>query len=44
MEALCSGQSQLRKVNLTQNWIGDAGVAALCRSLQQPLCQLQSLK
>ncbi|XP_044067779.1 NACHT, LRR and PYD domains-containing protein 3 isoform X2 [Siniperca chuatsi] len=42
--ALCSGQSQLRKVNLTQNTIGHSGVEALCKSLQYPLCKLQSLK
>uniref|UniRef100_A0A3Q3KBQ4 NACHT domain-containing protein n=1 Tax=Monopterus albus TaxID=43700 RepID=A0A3Q3KBQ4_MONAL len=42
--ALCSGQSQLRKVNLTENTIGDSGVEALCKSLQHPLCKLQSLK
>ncbi|XP_067448639.1 NACHT, LRR and PYD domains-containing protein 3 [Thunnus thynnus] len=41
--ALCSGQSELRKINLTQNQIGDSGVEALCKSLQHPLCKLQSL-
>ncbi|XP_031172287.1 NACHT, LRR and PYD domains-containing protein 3 isoform X2 [Sander lucioperca] len=41
--ALCSGQSELRKVDLTQNVIGDRGVEALCKSLQHPLCKLQSL-
>ncbi|XP_069580446.1 NACHT, LRR and PYD domains-containing protein 12 [Brachyistius frenatus] len=42
--ALRSGQSQLRKVNLTRNEIGDRGVEALCKSLQHPLCKLQNLK
>nr|XP_019951655.1 PREDICTED: NACHT, LRR and PYD domains-containing protein 12-like [Paralichthys olivaceus] len=42
--ALCSGKSELRKVDLTLNRIGDAGVEALCKSLQHPLCKLQSLK
>ncbi|KAM9351227.1 NACHT, LRR and PYD domains-containing protein 3-like [Symphorus nematophorus] len=42
--ALCSGQSELRKVNLLQNQIGVSGVEALCKSLQHPLCKLQSLK
>ncbi|XP_047457342.1 NACHT, LRR and PYD domains-containing protein 12 [Mugil cephalus] len=42
--ALCSGQSELRKVNLTHNMIGDSGVEALCKSLQHPLCKLQSVK
>ncbi|XP_067383820.1 NACHT, LRR and PYD domains-containing protein 3 isoform X2 [Channa argus] len=41
--ALCSGQSELRKVDLTQNTIGDSGVEALSKSLQHPLCRLQSL-
>ncbi|XP_029292147.1 ribonuclease inhibitor isoform X2 [Cottoperca gobio] len=41
--ALCSGQSELRKVNLTQNAIGERGVEALCKSLQNPLCKLKSL-
>ncbi|XP_034732255.1 NACHT, LRR and PYD domains-containing protein 3 isoform X2 [Etheostoma cragini] len=41
--ALCSGQSELRKVDLTQNAIGDRGVEALCKSLRHPLCKLQSL-
>lgn len=43
-EALSSGQSELRTVNLTLNKIGDSGVVALCKSLQHPLCKLQSLK
>ncbi|XP_049920772.1 NACHT, LRR and PYD domains-containing protein 12 isoform X3 [Epinephelus moara] len=41
--AVCSGQSQLRKVGLTHNVIGDRGVETLCKSLQHPLCKLQSL-
>lgn len=41
--ALRSGHSELRKVNLTQNPIGPSGVKALCKSLQHPLCKLQSL-
>ncbi|XP_049436417.1 LOW QUALITY PROTEIN: NACHT, LRR and PYD domains-containing protein 3 [Epinephelus fuscoguttatus] len=41
--AVCSGQSQLRKVDLTHNVIGDRGVETLCKSLQHPLCKLQSL-
>uniref|UniRef100_A0A3Q3BE56 Si:ch73-233m11.2 n=1 Tax=Kryptolebias marmoratus TaxID=37003 RepID=A0A3Q3BE56_KRYMA len=41
--ALCSGRSQLRKVNLTDNAIGDGGVEALCKALQHPLCKLKSL-
>ncbi|XP_054465297.1 NACHT, LRR and PYD domains-containing protein 12 [Anoplopoma fimbria] len=41
--ALRSGQSELRKVDLTQNLIGETGVEALCKSLQHPLCKLQSL-
>lgn len=41
--ALCSGKSELRKVDLTQNKIGDLGVEALCKSLQHPLCKLQSV-
>ncbi|XP_062247296.1 NACHT, LRR and PYD domains-containing protein 3 isoform X2 [Platichthys flesus] len=41
--ALCSGTSELRKVDLTTNTIGDGGVEALCKSLQHPHCKLQSL-
>ncbi|XP_059188955.1 NACHT, LRR and PYD domains-containing protein 12 [Centropristis striata] len=41
--AVCSGQSELRKVDLTRNTIGDRGVEALCKALQHPLCKLQSL-
>ncbi|KAE8293599.1 NACHT, LRR and PYD domains-containing protein 3 [Larimichthys crocea] len=41
--ALCSGQSELRKVNLMQNMTGLTGVEALCKSLQHPLCKVQSL-
>ncbi|XP_029011732.1 NACHT, LRR and PYD domains-containing protein 12 [Betta splendens] len=41
--AVCSGKSDLTKVDLTQNSVGDGGVEALCRSLQHPLCKLQSL-
>ena len=41
--ALCSGQSQLRKADLRNNEIGDSGVEALCKSLQRPVCKLQSL-
>ncbi|GLD46249.1 NACHT, LRR and PYD domains-containing protein 3 isoform X1 [Lates japonicus] len=42
--ALCSGKSELRKVILSQNSIGDSGVEALCKSLKNPLCKLQSLE
>ncbi|KAM4737428.1 NACHT, LRR and PYD domains-containing protein 3-like [Anableps anableps] len=42
-EALCSGQSQLTKIDFKGNMIGDSGVEALCNALQQPLCKLQSL-
>lgn len=42
-EALCSGQSQLRKLNLTNNKIGDSGVKALSKSLQHSLCKMHSL-
>ncbi|XP_033944066.1 NACHT, LRR and PYD domains-containing protein 12 [Pseudochaenichthys georgianus] len=42
--ALCSGQSELREVNLNHNTIGERGVEALCKSLQHPLCKLRSLK
>uniref|UniRef100_A0A8C8A2W6 Si:ch73-233m11.2 n=1 Tax=Oryzias sinensis TaxID=183150 RepID=A0A8C8A2W6_9TELE len=42
-EALCSGQSQLRKVNLTNNKIGDSGVKALSKYLQHSLCKMHSL-
>ncbi|CAB1424212.1 unnamed protein product [Pleuronectes platessa] len=41
--ALCSGTSDLRKVDLTTNTIGDGGVEALCKALQHPHCKLQSL-
>ncbi|TKS77745.1 NACHT, LRR and PYD domains-containing protein 12 [Collichthys lucidus] len=41
--ALCSGQSELRKVNLMHNMTGLSGVEALCKSLQHPLCKVQSL-
>ncbi|XP_068454363.1 NACHT, LRR and PYD domains-containing protein 12 [Clinocottus analis] len=41
--ALCSGHSALRRVDLTRNAVGERGLAALSRSLQNPLCELQSL-
>ena len=41
--ALCSGKSELRKVDLMSNRIGDGGVEALCKSLQHPHSKLQSL-
>ncbi|KAK9514819.1 hypothetical protein VZT92_025506 [Zoarces viviparus] len=41
--ALCSGQSEMRKVDLTHNVIGERGVKALCESLQHPLCKLKGL-
>ncbi|XP_029993980.1 NACHT, LRR and PYD domains-containing protein 3 isoform X2 [Sphaeramia orbicularis] len=41
--ALCSGQSQLRKLNLSRNPTGDSGMKALCKCLQHPHCKLQSL-
>nr|XP_046252437.1 NACHT, LRR and PYD domains-containing protein 12 [Scatophagus argus] len=41
--ALCSGPSELRKVDLNLNSIGLSGVKALCKFLQHPLCKLQSL-
>ncbi|XP_056278491.1 NACHT, LRR and PYD domains-containing protein 12 isoform X2 [Pseudoliparis swirei] len=41
--ALCSGHSELRKVDLTRNLIGERGVEALSKSLQHPLCTLTSL-
>ncbi|XP_013871951.1 NACHT, LRR and PYD domains-containing protein 12 isoform X2 [Austrofundulus limnaeus] len=41
--ALCSGHSQLRKINLTHNTVGDSGVKALCNALKHPFCKLQSL-
>ncbi|XP_047187308.1 NACHT, LRR and PYD domains-containing protein 14 isoform X2 [Scophthalmus maximus] len=41
--ALCRGKSELRRVNLTLNRIGDIGVEALCKGLQHALCKLQSL-
>ncbi|XP_028265768.1 NACHT, LRR and PYD domains-containing protein 12 [Parambassis ranga] len=41
--ALGSDQSKLRKVNLTQNQIGDSGVESFCKSLQHPLCKLHSI-
>ncbi|KAM9342146.1 NACHT, LRR and PYD domains-containing protein 12 [Pholidichthys leucotaenia] len=40
---LCSGQSQLRHVELASNRIGDSGVQALCKGLQHPLCKLEHL-
>ncbi|KAF7655643.1 hypothetical protein LDENG_00053050 [Lucifuga dentata] len=40
---LCSGQSELRKVNLTHNTISDIGVELLSQSLKDPLCKLESL-
>ncbi|XP_024148725.1 NACHT, LRR and PYD domains-containing protein 3 [Oryzias melastigma] len=43
-EALCSGQSHLRKVNLRANKIGDDGVRALSKSLQNSFCKLHSLE
>uniref|UniRef100_A0A674PBX8 Si:ch73-233m11.2 n=1 Tax=Takifugu rubripes TaxID=31033 RepID=A0A674PBX8_TAKRU len=41
--ALTSGQSELRKVDLTLNSIGLPGVASLCEALQHPSCKLQRL-
>ncbi|XP_042346938.1 NACHT, LRR and PYD domains-containing protein 12 [Plectropomus leopardus] len=41
--AVCSGQSELRKLDLNQNAIGDGGVETLCKSLQHPLGKLQTL-
>ncbi|KAK2851559.1 hypothetical protein Q5P01_007835 [Channa striata] len=41
--ALCCGQSELRKVDLTGNTISDNGVETLSKSLKHPLCRLQSL-
>ncbi|XP_070695692.1 NACHT, LRR and PYD domains-containing protein 3 isoform X2 [Pempheris klunzingeri] len=41
--AFCSGQSDLRKLNLTQNAIGNKGVETLCKSLRHPHCKLRSL-
>ncbi|XP_014888885.1 NACHT, LRR and PYD domains-containing protein 12 [Poecilia latipinna] len=41
--ALCSGQSQLTKIDFKENMAGDSGVEALCKALRQPLCKLQSL-
>lgn len=41
--ALCSGQSQLTKIDFKGNTIGDSGVEALCEALRQPLCRLRSL-
>ncbi|CAG6021593.1 unnamed protein product [Menidia menidia] len=43
-EALCSGQSHLRKLDLESNNIGDSGMEALCKALQHPLCKMQSLR
>ncbi|TNM86949.1 hypothetical protein fugu_007179 [Takifugu bimaculatus] len=39
--ALTSGQSELRKVDLTLNSISLPGVASLCEALQHPSCKLQ---
>lgn len=41
---LISGHSELKKVDLRGENIGLAGVEALCKSLQHPLCKLQSLE
>uniref|UniRef100_A0A3Q0STS9 Si:ch73-233m11.2 n=1 Tax=Amphilophus citrinellus TaxID=61819 RepID=A0A3Q0STS9_AMPCI len=41
--ALCSGQSQLKEVDMKRNIMDDSGVEALCKALQHPLCKLQSL-
>lgn len=41
--ALCASQSQLRKLNLSNNPTGDSGMKALCKCLQHPHCKLQSL-
>lgn len=41
--ALRSGGSELRKVDLTQNVIGEQGMEALSGSLQHPLCKLRGL-
>ncbi|XP_008276022.1 NACHT, LRR and PYD domains-containing protein 12 [Stegastes partitus] len=41
--ALCSGQSQLKTLNLTHNVIGENGVEALCKALQHSLCKLKSV-
>lgn len=42
--ALCSGQSQLKEVDMKRNIMDDSGVEALCKALRHPLCALQSLK
>ncbi|KAK6307700.1 hypothetical protein J4Q44_G00209710 [Coregonus suidteri] len=39
----CSGQSELRILNLTQNTLTDQGLYWLAKALQHPCCQLQSL-
>lgn len=41
--ALTSGQSELKKVDLSLNSIGLCGVASVCEALQHPACKLQSL-
>ncbi|XP_028308433.1 NACHT, LRR and PYD domains-containing protein 14 [Gouania willdenowi] len=41
--ALCSGCSQLKRVNLTQNLVCDSGVEALCKALKSPFSKLRSL-
>lgn len=42
--ALSSGHSELRRVTLSNNEVGDIGVQALCKCLKDPLCKLQSLR
>ncbi|XP_074536876.1 NACHT, LRR and PYD domains-containing protein 12 [Halichoeres trimaculatus] len=42
--AFCSGHSEMRKVDLTWNTIGDTGVEVLCKAVQHPLSKLQCLK